>query len=406
MAEISLVRASVAADAVRGDAAFLLSVAFDVQGTVAFDVDVSVDIVASRGETVLVHTQLRAGGWDVSWLPRGRYEAHALAPRIDLPPGRYLAQVASWHSVAGATVKADEATVAFEVTEGGKASAPTFSWQLHAAQGTASIDTLSWRRGPADWFYKHFDHAARTVTSYLLGDSPLLKGRILDVGCGDGITDLGIALRWQPLQLVGIDPFRGYERLPGILRDAHLPVDPLPGCLDFLPASANAIPFPDDHFDVVLSWGSLEHIVGGYARALSEIRRVLKPDGLLMAHPGLYYSDVGNHLGEFRFAQEEPYVHLKRPRDWLRERILASEPERMDRSGDVATPAQYWQWFTELNPITVDGFERELRALGFEPWRVALRTHDRVDYTPELQSYSFVDLAVGELYVSAHNRKP
>jgi muramoyltetrapeptide carboxypeptidase LdcA involved in peptidoglycan recycling len=47
----------------------------------------------------------------------------------------------------------------------------------------------------------------------------------------------------------------------------------------------------------------------------------------------------------------------------------------------------------------------ELRALGFEPWRVALRTHDRVDYTPELQRYSFVDLAVGELYVSAYNRK-
>ncbi len=77
----------------------------------------------------------------------------------------------------------------------------------------------------------------------------------------------------------------------------------------------------------------------------------------------------------------------------------------MDRSGDVATPADYWQWFTELNPIIVSRFERELRDLGFEPWRVALRTHDRVDYTPELQRYSFVDLAVGELYVSAYNRK-
>ena len=77
----------------------------------------------------------------------------------------------------------------------------------------------------------------------------------------------------------------------------------------------------------------------------------------------------------------------------------------MDRSGDHATAAQYWQWFTELNPITVLAFERELRELDFEPWRVALRTHDRVDYTAELQNYSFVDLAVGELYVSAYNRK-
>ena len=166
-----------------------------------------------------------------------------------------------------------------------------------------------------------------------------------------------------------------------------------------------ALPFEDDHFDVVISWGSLEHIAGGYAQALAEIRRVLRPDGLLMVHPGLFYSDVGNHLGEFRFAREEPYVHLKRSREWLREQVLTSEPDRIDRSGDHATPAQYWQWFTELNPITVAGFERELRAAGFEPWRVALRTHDRVDYTPELQNYAFVDLAVGELYVSAYNRK-
>ena len=84
---------------------------------------------------------------------------------------------------------------------------------------------------------------------------------------------------------------------------------------------------------------------------------------------------------------------------------MNGEPERMDRSGDYATPAQYWQWFTELNPITVSGFERELRELGFEPWRIAVRTHDRVEYTAELQNYSFVDLAVGELYVSAYNRK-
>jgi SAM-dependent methyltransferase len=330
---------------------------------------------------------------------------HALAARADLPAGRYVAQVALWHVDAGNTVKAAEATLDFEV-DAGDGRGPHLSWQVRSADGTAPIEALSWQRGASDWFYKHFDHAARTTATYLLGDSPLLKGRILDVGCGDGITDLGIALRWKPQELVGIDPFRGYERLPQILRDAHLPLDRLPENLRFTPDSANALPFADDSFDVVLSWGSLEHIVGGHAQALKEIRRVLKRDGLLMVHPGLFYSDVGNHLGEFAFARDEPYVHLKRPRDWLRERVLASEPDRMDRSGDLATPAQYWQWFTELNPITVPGFEHELRSLGFEPWRVALRTHDRVDYTPELQKYSFVDLAVGELYVSAWNRKP
>jgi SAM-dependent methyltransferase len=301
--------------------------------------------------------------------------------------------------------KAGAASIAFEVASPARTDGFAPAWQLRSGTGAPAIESLSWKRGAADWFYKHFDHAARTTASYLLGDSPLLRGRILDVGCGDGITDLGIALRCEPAELVGIYPFRGYERLPEILRNANVPADVVPSNLRFLPASANEIPFEDDRFDVVISWGSLEHIAGGYAKALTEIRRVLKPDGLLMAHPGLFYSDVGNHLGEFAFARDEPYVHLKRPREWLRETVLASEPDRMDRSGDVATPADYWRWFTELNPITVPAFEDELRALGFEPWRVALRTHDRVDYTPELQRYSFVDLAVGELYVSAYNRK-
>jgi hypothetical protein len=72
----------------------------------------------------------------------------------------------------------------------------------------------------------------------------------------------------------------------------------------------------------------------------------------------------------------------------------------------VATPAEYWQWFTELNRIRVADFERELRGLGFEPWRVALRSSDLVEYTPELQAYSMQDLATVELYLSAWNRKP
>ncbi len=386
---------------------FAISVVVSVDADIAFDVDLSIDIVESSGGRCVCHAQLAAGGWDVSWLPRGHYEVHALAARTGLAPGSHVAHIALWHRDGGVPVKAADAALAFEVVAAGEGESqgPQFAWQLQALPGAVPVDALSWKRGPGDWFHKHFDHAARTTASYLLGDSPLLKGRILDVGCGDGITDLGIALRHKPQELVGIDPFRGYERLPGILQQAQLPIERLPAGLRFLPESANAIPFPDDYFDVVLSWGSLEHIAGGYAQALAEIRRVLRPGGLLMVHPGLFYSDIGNHLGEFRFAREEPYVHLKRPREWLREQVLAGEPDRIDRSGDLATPEQYWQWFTELNPISVPAFERELRDLDFEPWRVAVRTHDRVDYTPELQPYSFIDLAVGELYVSAYNRK-
>jgi hypothetical protein len=119
-------------------------------------------------------------------------------------------------------------------------------------------------------------------------------------------------------------------------------------------------------------------------------------------HPGLYFGALGNHLGEF-FV--DPFMHLKLPEAELKEAVLKAKPQRMDRAGHVATPEEYWQWYTELNPIRVGEFEQELRALGFEPWRVALRTSDIIEYTPELQGHALQDLATVELYLSAWNRK-
>jgi SAM-dependent methyltransferase len=381
-------------------APFVATIEFEVLAEVVFDLDISLDL--TRDGAPAGRSQLRAEGWDPAWLPRGCYRAHALAPRAGLARGRHVLEAALWHRERAETLRADAARREFDAAAG-DGGGPRCAWQLEGLPGTVPIESLSWRKH--GWFHSHFDHAARTVAGYMLGDAPALAGRVLDVGCGDGVTDLGLELRWKPEALVGIDPFRGYERLLGIAHDAGLKLAALPPMLRFLPADANALPFADDEFDVVLSWGSLEHIAGGYARALGEIRRVLKPGGLFFVHPGLYYSDIGNHLGEFAFARAEPYVHLKLSPEALRERVLGSEPDRIDRAGHVATPAEYWRWYTELNPITVAGFEAELRALDFEPWRVALRTHDRVDYTPELQRHSFVDLAVGELYVSCINRK-
>ena len=89
----------------------------------------------------------------------------------------------------------------------------------------------------------------------------------------------------------------------------------------------------------------------------------------------------------------------------MKKAVLKTKPDLIDRAGHDADAVQYWQWYKELNPIRVMDFEQELRALGFEPWRVALRTSDVIEYTPELQEHSLQDLATEELYLSAWNRK-
>ncbi len=381
---------------------FILTANFSVDADVVFELDLSIEwIRASDGVRLDAHNLRQQ--MDVSWLPRGNYSLHFFKPRCGIATGEYLIRLGLWQAEDLAPKLVATHELPWQNTSDSAAAAA--SWQIESQTGTTPIDQLSWRKGETDWFFKHFDHAARTSMSYMLGDSPLLKGRILDVGCGDGITDLGIVLRKQPELLIGIDPFKGYERLLEVAREAHLPLDKLPHNLRFMAEDANHLPFEDDSFDVVISWGSVEHIVGGYGQAMREIKRVLKPDGLLFAHPGLFFSNIGHHLGEFEFAQREAYVHLTRTRDELRDLVLNNEPQRMDRSGHIASSAEYWQWFTELNPITTTKFEQELRALDFELWRVAVRTHDRVDYNLKLQPYPIMDLAVAELYVSAYNRK-
>jgi len=108
MSVLSLQQVSLASTTIANDAPFVLTVRFAVDGAIAFDVDVSLDIEDAAGRQ-LAHAQLAAAGWDVSWLPRGDYEAHALAAHAGLPAGRYVAQVALWHRRAGASTKAGAA---------------------------------------------------------------------------------------------------------------------------------------------------------------------------------------------------------------------------------------------------------------------------------------------------------
>jgi SAM-dependent methyltransferase len=379
-----------------------ITIALDVTDDIVFDPDVLLDIFAADATVPSRRYHLRQQLADISWLPRGNYEVSWTTPAAALPAGPCRVVVSVYVRICSEAVLADRRELVLDGSRAGGAAEMVAHWHLRSTGGTPAIDSLAWSQGHSNWFYKHFDHAAKIVISYMLGDSPLLRGRILDVGCGEGITDLGIAMRQRPQLLIGIDPFRGFERLPGVLNDHALGHLKLPECLRFEAVDANFLPYADDSFDVVISWGSLEHVAGGYLPALREIKRVLRPDGLFFVHPGLYYSNWGHHLGEFC---NEPFFHLTKSHDELRDLVLSNEPKYIDRAGEFASSAQYWQWFNELNKITVPQFENELRALEFDFWRVALRTEDLIEYTPKLQGYRMQDLATAEVYLSCINRK-
>jgi SAM-dependent methyltransferase len=103
---------------------------------------------------------------------------------------------------------------------------------------------------------------------------PLRGERLLDVGCGNGAYTMVMAEGFREVEAIDVEPGR-LEELSTALRGS-----PLQARIQVREMSAQRLAFPDQHFDVVTAIEVIEHIADLEA-ALDEIRRVLRPGGVL-----------------------------------------------------------------------------------------------------------------------------
>jgi SAM-dependent methyltransferase len=97
---------------------------------------------------------------------------------------------------------------------------------------------------------------------------------ILEVGCGSGVLDRWLArYTSQANRIVGVDVNRYLLREAAALTQQ----EGLANIISFQEGDAEALPFPDDYVDVVLSFTVLEE--GNADRMLAELVRVTKPGG-------------------------------------------------------------------------------------------------------------------------------
>jgi len=119
--------------------------------------------------------------------------------------------------------------------------------------------------------------AIRKMTIELAG---IKEGeRVLDIGCGTGTLTIAAKRQTGPTgEAHGIDPS---AEMIGVSRQkaAKAGVD-----AQFQTAVVEKLPFPDGHFDLVLSSLMLHHLPADVKRAgFAELRRVLKPGGRFVA---------------------------------------------------------------------------------------------------------------------------
>lgn len=197
--------------------------------------------------------------------------------------------------------------------------------------------------------YERHDALQREVEARLFESLDYYEGRpgrVLDVGCGTGRGTARLAKRWRSAEVIALD-----VSLP-MLREARRHAG-WRRAFARLAADARALPFPDRSMDIVYSNLCMQWC-GEPRPFLAELRRVLKPGGLLVA------SSLGpDTLAELRAAwtaADPGQPHVGRFAD-------------MHDVGDAAIAAGLKDPVLDADHIvleyaSVDGLLRDLKGLG------------------------------------------
>jgi ubiquinone/menaquinone biosynthesis C-methylase UbiE len=171
----------------------------------------------------------------------------------------------------------------------------------------------------AQWVRDRMEYIPRETANWC-GD---LSGQsILDLGCGDMLAAFGL-LSLKPRHITCVDvALRGWNvpeyAVEEIVNTGFALPEDYNSRLSYVIYDGTRLPFRDNSFDLVFSWGVFEHIADVPA-VLAEARRVVKPEGriFIIVFPW-FHTFAGSHLTNYI---SEPFFHLHRPPDWVYARL-------------------------------------------------------------------------------------
>jgi hypothetical protein len=259
---------------------------------------------------------------------------------------------------------------------------------LFQPRAPAIPPSTSWtgERITDEWFGSHFNYAADVVHDAL---SPYLDpaaSTMLDFGCYDGSTALGLMLRHHWKGVIGVDIDPGFEALPRMSRE-QLGLERLPPGLEFRrirPSESLAALGP---VDAIMSWSVFEHVEQAILDpVVADFHSVLACGGLCFVQiDPLFFSPQGSHLGRFAAS---PWAHLRIAEDELQRFVMAASPETVPAAEITeqfrSMPFDEYKRFVfrhyqELNRITADELLALFTRNGFDLiWEKRNRTTEPI----------------------------
>lgn len=256
-----------------------------------------------------------------------------------------------------------------------------------------------------EWFRAHFHYATDVVNQWLGRVLDWRSAKVLSFGCGDGITDLSLVLRYGARDIHGIDIRREYAKLRGIAKQ-QLGMSRLPAGLHFETIKPGASLSARLRVDGIFSWSTFEHIQKDQLEAIaSDLYETLKPGGhfFLQIEP-LFYSPYGSHLRRY---DSVPWHHLRATDDELWAVIDAHQGEidgaerdfGFDDFGVEGYKKFVFNEYQTLNRLTADELVALMTGVGFTLVRQERRRTD-LPIPDELRGrYPEDDLLTNEIFL-------
>lgn len=256
-----------------------------------------------------------------------------------------------------------------------------------------------------EWFRAHFHYAADVVRQWLGEPLDLTQAKVLNFGCGDGITDLALALRHGATAIHGVDIRREYAKLPRIAKE-QLGLRCVPAALSFETIVPSAPLSGRMRVDGLFSWSTFEHVQRDQLLPiLTDLHACLRPGGFffLQIEP-LYFSPYGSHLRRYN---EQPWAHLLETEEALWRGIEAHQgpiaAEETDFGfADFGVDGYKKFVFNEylaLNRLTADELVAVAQQAGFSVLRQERRQVDTPIPPALLERYSEEQLRTNEIFL-------
>ncbi len=135
-------------------------------------------------------------------------------------------------------------------------------------------------------------------------ESHKVNGRILDLGTGTGRWAIEMAL--QDMEVIAVDPS---EKMLSVASEKAK----MNGVnIQFIKAQGEALPFDDCEFDVVLAMGDVISYSVSPERLLSEINRVLKKGGKLLATVDNGFAFLQDFISNIELKNAEEFLKRKK----------------------------------------------------------------------------------------------